>query len=248
MPALGRRLAAGTALALLLIATTAVPATSVRPVVAVPASLGSVTIQPSPSDPSHAVELSGQLTLGGVKARLLFRNGRTRGDAPVLATVDTTVIEPGRTVTFARQLPQTGTDGDPSMSFQLLDGAGTPISEPIALGRGGEDSAALTLRADTGVVITAGFCRNSTGPVIQLAGTLTFGAVKGRLVVADDAAGDPHTIDFPIVPAGDDVTFAKEPAKSGIGANPRLSFQFVDQNGAPLGSEIDLGRCTDVGS
>ena len=54
------------------------------------------------------------------------------------------------------------------------------------------------------------------------------------------------TVDVVILPAGETIQFAKQPPLGGVGGNPRISIQFLDGSGNPLGDPIFLGRCVQL--
>ncbi len=85
------------------------------------------------------VRLSGELTLGGIHARVIFRNndnpvgGPHEADAD--ATVDVVILPEGTTVEFAKQPPLGGAGGNPWIYLVFLDGDGMPASDKFLLGR-----------------------------------------------------------------------------------------------------------------
>lgn len=94
-------------------------------------SAGSCTNNPGPF-----ITLGGELTLGGINARLIFRNNvkgtHTRTEDIV---ADVVILPVGESITFAKQPPQGGVGGNPRIPLQFLDGSGNPLGGEIFLGR-----------------------------------------------------------------------------------------------------------------
>ena len=82
------------------------------------------------------ITLNGEIVLGGLNARLIFRNAldgpHTRKEQTV---VDLVILPEGESITFAKQPPRGGVGGNPLIWFQILDGSQEPLSSEIFLGR-----------------------------------------------------------------------------------------------------------------
>jgi len=46
-----------------------------------------------------------------------------------------------------------------------------------------------------------------------------------------------------LIPAGQSITFAKQPSLGGTGGNPWIYLQFLDGKGGALTDPVLLGRC-----
>src|SRR5438093_1448849 len=96
----------------------------------------SATVQSCTNNPGPFINLQGELVLGGISARLIFRNNvqgthsRTED-----VTVDVEVLPPGQSIQFPKQPPLGGVGGNPRIYFQLLDGSGNPLSGEYYLGK-----------------------------------------------------------------------------------------------------------------
>ena len=82
-------------------------------------------------------------------------------------------------------------------------------------------------------------------------GELRLGGVSARLIFQNNAKGthsldEQVTVDIVIIPAGESITFAKQPPEGGVGGNPRIYFQFTSPSGVPLSNEFYLGRCVQL--
>jgi len=161
----------------------------------------------------------------------------------------------GETIRFAKQPVLGGVGGNPWIYVQFLDGAMNPISDEILLGRcvQGLDPTGIEflMPTDVEVDVTSGDCQNSGGPRITLTGELSLGGINARLVFRNNEKGTHEHDEFTdvtivILPAGESITFAKQPPQGGVGGNPHIWFQFVDGGGAPYGGELYLGRCTQL--
>lgn len=85
------------------------------------------------------ISLSGQMSLTGIKANLIFSNNDNPVDGPHENTQPTVVsvvlIPAGQTIQFAKQPPLGGAGGNPWIFLTFLDGRGQPVSDQILLGR-----------------------------------------------------------------------------------------------------------------
>jgi hypothetical protein len=207
------------------------------------------------NSPGPTITLEGELTLGGVKGRLIFRNNEQGTHERVEdVTVDLTILEDGETIQFAKQPPQGGVGGNPHIFIQFYDEDWKSVSKPVYLGRcvQGLSGASLLFAAfaDADVDIS-GSCSNSPGPYITLSGELGFGGINAKLIFANSRKLSPHVraeaveVGFNLVP-GDVLTFAKQPPLGGVGGNPRIYFQFLSESGKALSDEIFVGRCVQL--
>lgn len=98
------------------------------------------------------------------------------------------------------------------------------------------------------VSATATGCENAPGPWVTLNGGLTLGGLGVRLLFKNNLKGThtyttSSTVDVVVVPEGGSVKIPKQPVQGGVGGNPFVFLQFVDEQGAGLTSEYFLGRC-----
>lgn len=91
------------------------------------------------SNRGSTISLSGELSLSGINAKIIFRNndnpvgGPHENDQPVSVTV--VLIPAGETIEFAKQPPLGGAGGNPWISLVFLSGDGEPVSQEFLLGR-----------------------------------------------------------------------------------------------------------------
>ncbi|HXJ61467.1 MAG TPA: hypothetical protein VNU68_32905, partial [Verrucomicrobiae bacterium] len=45
---------------------------------------------------------------------------------------------------------------------------------------------------------------------------------------------------------GSSITLPKQPVNGGVGGNPLISLQFLDDQGQPIGEPVLLGRCVQL--
>jgi hypothetical protein len=83
--------------------------------------------------PGPTITFGGNLTLSGLKARIIFRNN-TRGTHTAESQTEVSLVINGSTVTLPKQPVLGGAGGNPLIWLQFLQD-GTPLSEPIFLGR-----------------------------------------------------------------------------------------------------------------
>src|SRR5439155_565840 len=123
----------------------------------------SATVQSCTNNPGPFINLQGELVLGGISGRFIFRNNvqgththvedvtmdvvvipsgltiRNNVQGPHIrtddVTVDVEVLPPGQSIQFPKQPPLGGVGGNPRIYFQLLDGSGNPLSGEYYLGK-----------------------------------------------------------------------------------------------------------------
>jgi len=247
----------GAAAIVALVAGSAGGAVSVNTTVPIAASVvTSVTADGCTNPPGPFITLSGELTLGGITARLIFQNN-VKGTHTHTedVTADVVVIPAGEKIAFAKQPPEGGVGGNPFTYIQFTDGAGNAMSDEIFLGRcvQGLDtaSAAFSLPADASVDVSTDSCDNSPGPFITLSGEIALSDINARVIFRNNVQGThTHTedvvVDVVILPAGETIRFAKQPPLGGVGGNPRISIQFLDGSANPLGDPTFLGKCVQL--
>ena len=85
------------------------------------------------------ISLSGELSLSGINAQVIFRNndnpvgGPHENDKPV--TVSVTLIPAGESIEFQKQPSLGGVGGNPWIYLEFLSASGEPVSDNFLLGR-----------------------------------------------------------------------------------------------------------------
>jgi len=80
------------------------------------------------------VTLDGDLVLGGLHARFIFRNN-VKGTHTAEDSRDVAIVMDGSKIVLPKQPSRGGVGGNPLISVQFLHGDNSPIGEPILLGR-----------------------------------------------------------------------------------------------------------------
>jgi hypothetical protein len=91
-------------------------------------------------------------------------------------------------------------------------------------------------------------CNNSPGPRIVFSGLASTGGFGVRTIFRNNMKGThEHTeevnVDVSLMPAGSEIVVPKQPSRGGVGGNPFIWIQFVDEAGKPVSEEIFIGRC-----
>jgi hypothetical protein len=196
--------------------------------------------------------LTGELVLGGLDARLIFRNNQKgtheRTDD---FTATTVLIETGNTIVIPTPSLQGPPAPAPLVFVQFIDAGGNPISAEIPLGAcdsaGFPASANVSLSTRVTLTISMAGCANHPGPTITVEGAVELAGLGARIGVrtADGApAGQVvTTANVVAIPAGETHTIPKQPSRGGVGGNPWIYAQLVDASGAALTDELFVGRC-----
>lgn len=91
------------------------------------------------SNNGPSIELSGEVALTGIDARLIFRNNDNPVGGPHSAdeetAVDIVILPEGESIRLPKQPVLGGVGGNPWIFLQFLDGSEEPISDEFLLGR-----------------------------------------------------------------------------------------------------------------
>ena len=204
-----------------------------------------------------SVALTGELELGGLGARLIFRNNQ-KGTHELSddLTATTVLIPSGETLEIPTTAIQDPSNGAPVIYVQFLDAAGNAVSGEILLGAceaaGFPASATVALATTVTLSVSAAGCSNNPGPTITVEGAVEFAGLGARLIVR---SADGSTVgeivasaDVVALQPGETHTIPKQPSSGGVGGNPWIWAELLDAAGAPLSDEIFIGRCVDIGS
>ncbi len=80
------------------------------------------------------ITLGGEIVLGGLHARIIFRNN-AKGTHTAESESDVAIILEGTKIVIPKQPSMGGVGGNPLVYIQLLHGSGDPIGDAILLGR-----------------------------------------------------------------------------------------------------------------
>lgn len=204
--------------------------------------------------PGRVVTLRGQLELGGVDARLIVRNN-VRGTHERFDDVAASVVlVPADTVVTIPETSATASANAPAIYVQLVDAAGLPLTEEVAIGTCGDAPfpmrTAISLPALANLAVSVSDCANAGGPRITLGGTVELTGLSARLVARDPSTGALEgavTLGAPVVAlAATTLEIPKQPSRGGVGGNPWIWVQLVGADGAPLSDELFVGRCVEL--
>jgi len=241
---------------MLALATYAATATQVGTSLGIQA-VGHFTTRSSGCDnsPGPFITMSGDVSLGGVGLRLVFQNNEKGTHTHIEETnIEVTVLPPGSSISFAKQPPQGGVGGNPWIYLQLLDANGNAITSPILLGRCVQGFFENTINFLVGALATADVVVNdcsNKGPTITLSGLVALSGINARFIFTNNQVGththvESSSVSVVIIPAGQSISFPKQPVLGGVGGNPWIYVQFLDSNGNPVGSKVLLGRCVQL--
>jgi len=88
------------------------------------------------NSPGPQITVTGELVLGGLDARLIFRNNEKGTHEHIEETeVSITILPKDETIVFAKQPPLGGVGGNPRIYFAFADDDGNAISSEFYLGR-----------------------------------------------------------------------------------------------------------------
>jgi hypothetical protein len=88
------------------------------------------------NNPGPFITLGGDLRMGGLCGQIIFtNNAKFTHVASEDVCIDVTLLEDGKTLTFAKQPPLGGAGGNPHIWVEFLDGSGHDLCDPIYVGR-----------------------------------------------------------------------------------------------------------------
>jgi hypothetical protein len=210
------------------------------------------------NSPGPQITLSGAVTLGGLKANMIFRNNAIGTHTLVIQNVVAAVAVPaGDTIVIPKQPVLGGVGGNPWIWVQMMDDTDAPLTSQVFLGRCVQGpfnvDAAVSAEVTLAATFTATDCANNPGPYIYMDGAMNFAhGLKARFTFAnaDNPVGGPHeavaTTDVTLISRGFSVQFPKQPVLGGVGGNPWISVQFEQADGTAIGNEDLLGRCVQL--
>ena len=199
------------------------------------------------------VTLSGDISLGGMKMKLIFmNNAKGTHTATVVSEAEVTLLPLGSSITIPKQPVRGGVGGNPHIYLQFDDGNGNALSEEFYLGRcvqGLTLNPELLNQALALVNISADGCSNRKGPFITMDGALTLGGLHAKLIFRNNLKGT-HTAevtrDITLIQDGTKIVLPKQPSRGGVGGNPIISIQFLQGDGDPIADPVTLGRCVQL--
>lgn len=196
------------------------------------------------------VALGGDITLEGLKTKLIFKNNRKgTHETFVIKQTSVTLLPLGSKITLPKQPVRGGVGGNPHIYLQFHDGKGNVLSDEFYLGRcvqGLTLSPTLVNQAVALANIHTEGCSNKGGPFITLDGNLTLGGLHANFIFRNNVKGT-HTAeesrDVALIVEGSSITLPKQPVRGGVGGNPIIAIQFLEGDGTPITAPVDLGRC-----
>jgi hypothetical protein len=205
------------------------------------------------NNPGPYITLDGELKLSGVNARIILtNNARFTHVASTDVVADVVILPAGQSIKIAKQPSQGGVGGNPWIYLQFKDDGNRELGRAIRLGRcvQGLSTANLDFPLPTNVScrVTSGQCSNNPGPYVTLDGELRMGGLNATLILTNNAKFTHATsadvaIDVVLIPAGNSITFSKQPSLGGADGNPWIYVQFLGGSGEKLSSPILVGRC-----
>src|SRR5678815_3490203 len=187
------------------------------------------------------VTLSGEISLGGFKVKLIFKNNeKGTHTAEVVSEREAILLPAGGSITIPKQPVRGGVGGNPHIYIQFNDGKGNNLTDEFYLGRcvqGLSISPDLLSQVIASTDIEIGGCTNKGGPFITLGGQLTLSGLHATFIFRNNVKGT-HTAevsrDVTIVAEGSTITLPKQPVLGGVGGNPIICIQFLQGNGDPV--------------
>jgi hypothetical protein len=204
------------------------------------------------NSPGPQITLSGDLKLGGVKARItLSNNAKGTHTTTVVGQFDVDLFL-GGTIEIPKQPVLGGVGGNPLIYLQFTDGKGNNLSSEFFLGRcvqGLAVNADVINAALALLTLTASDCSNNPGPYITLGGEMVLSGLHAKIIFRNNVKGTHQaesTADVVIIGDNTPITIPKQPVLGGVGGNPLITIQLFHSDGTPINDPILLGRCVQL--
>jgi hypothetical protein len=204
------------------------------------------------NSPGPQITMGGKLSLGGMKARVIFSNNlKGTHTTVVVAQYDVTLFL-GADIEIPKQPVDGGVGGNPFIYLQFTDGKGNNLSDEYFLGRcvqGLTVNADLINKAVALATIHASDCSNHKGPYVTLGGEIVLGGLHAKIIFRNNVKGTQtaeSSSDVAIILDGTPITLPKQPVLGGVGGNPLISIQFLHMDGSPINDPVLLGRCVQL--
>lgn len=203
------------------------------------------------NSPGPLITLEGEIELGGLSADLILQNNVKGTHTAVEPIITAAVLLPaGGKIVLPKQPVLGGVGGNPWIYLQFVNGQGQSLGPEILLGRcvqGLVINQDLLDPAIVSTLISAADCSNNPGPWITFEGDIALSGLNARLIFRNNAKGTHQairTVEVALVPPGLSVTIPKQPVRGGVGGNPWIWVQYLDQDDDPIGTPYFLGRCS----
>ena len=222
----------------------------VKKALKVPAKIRATIDNDACDHDKHVVTLSGAIHLSGFKTQLTFKKNRlSKRSASFASTCEATIIPLGGTITVPEKPSEGGAGKNPHVYLQFRDAQGNNLTEEYYLGRCekglyldadvlGEMAAECELQIDG--------CANRRGPNINIDCDLTLSGMQAAFIFRDNKKGK-HTAEVTtnveILSDGSRIKLPKKHAEGGVGRNPLLILQFLNDKDEPMCEPVNLGRC-----
>src|SRR5262249_38383007 len=143
--------------------------------------------------PGPQITLSGEITLGGLQAQLIFQNN-VKGTHTTVVTFATNVvlIPEGTVITIPKQPVLGGVGGNPWIWIQFCDNHGNNLTDPVFLGRcvqGLKVPADLLNSSLAALVVASADCDNNPGPYITFSGGESLSGLNARFIFQNNLDG-----------------------------------------------------------
>ena len=223
--------------------------------VGIPAMVELDVLDSNCDNSGSTVEVSGSMSVLGQSVRIVLRNNaKGTHTATIVDELKVEVAPMEDSIEFPKQPVRGGVGGNPWISVQFESG-GTALTAPIIVGRCVQGASMhvrhdLTLPTDMAMLLTSLDCSNK-GSSLSLDTSSASAGLDAVLLFDNNINKVVHRqkadAEATVTLAGGH-TVRKGGRFDGAGGNPIVSAQFVDSEGAALGSETSLGRCNRLGA
>jgi len=96
--------------------------------------------------------------------------------------------------------------------------------------------------------VSASGCENSPGPTITISGELSLGGFTADLIFKNNVKGTHTAVEVGrqtaiLLQWGTAIELPKQPVLGGVGGNPHIWLEFLDEQNNAISAQLYLGRC-----
>jgi hypothetical protein len=212
------------------------------------------------NSPGPQITLEGEMALAGLGLDMIFTNNVKGTHIFDNATsIEAVAVPANQAVSIPKQPVLGGVGGNPFIWLQLFDQNGLALTSEIYMGRCVQGllqpgSQAFGLPVVATVRLETSECSNNPGPYITMDGDMVMSGLNAQLIFRnnDNPVGGPHSatdetrMNMVLLPPGLTEEFPKQPVLGGVGGNPYIWAQFLQDNGDTIGKKVLMGRCVQL--
>jgi hypothetical protein len=196
------------------------------------------------------VKVEGSLTPVGVHTEVIFAN--PKGGHEESSLVSEEVVPANQPLSIPERSVVGAASDNPYIWIQLTEQTGKPLTSEIFLGQCSQGlfnaEALFEAPIEAFAEVAASGCETVGQASVVLGGQMQLQPIFVEVILRPSSTptGQKAAVEMALLPAGETYPFPQTEFTGGPTANPQISVQFRQDNGAAIGSELRLGRCASL--